>query len=161
MKTVLTGAALMALMALMAMPAMASDVTSFTLSTTVNASPEKTWARIGGFCTIHDWLGTSCEMTGSGDVGSVRKINDGKVVEMMVAKTPYSYTYIQPLNYANLYHGTLAVEPDGAGKSRINYTFLYDQEPLGDDAARAKGRQQRTDRFNAALAKMKEMAEAP
>jgi len=83
MKSVLTGAALLALMA---MPAMASDFTSFTLSTVANASPEKTWAKIGGFCAIHDWLGTSCELTGTGDVGSLRKINDGKVVEMMVAK---------------------------------------------------------------------------
>jgi len=158
MKGILTGGALLALLA---MPAMAADYTSFTLSTVANASPEKTWAKIGGFCAIHDWLGTTCEMTGSGEVGSIRKLNNGAVTEMMVAKTPFSYTYIQPLNPSNLYHGTLAVEPDGAGKSKINYTFLYDAEPLGDDAARAKARQQRTDRFNGALAKMKAMAESP
>ena len=158
MRKILLGAACMALTA---MPAMASDFTSFTLSTVANATPEKAWAKIGGFCAIHDWLGTSCELTGNGDVGSIRTINDGKVTEMMVAKTPFSYTYIQPTNYANLYHGTLAVEPAGAGKSRITYTFLYDAEPLGDDAAKAKARQGRTDRFNQALAKMKEMAEAP
>ena len=158
MKTILTG---MVLVGLLAAPAMAADYTSFTLSTTANVSPEKAWAKIGGFCAIHDWLGTSCEMTGNGEVGSIRKINDGKVTEMMVAKTPFSYTYIQPLNPSNLYHGTLAVEPAGAGKSKISYTFLYDAEPLGDDAAKAKARQGRTDRFNQALAKMKEMAEAP
>ena len=158
MKSVLTVAALLALMA---MPAMASDFTSFTLSTVANASPEKTWAKIGGFCAIHDWLGTSCVLTGNGDVGSIRAINDDKVTEMMVAKTPFSYTYIQPTNYANLYHGTLAVEPDGAGKSKITYTFLYDAEPLGDADAKAKARQGRTDRFNQALAKMKAMAESP
>jgi len=157
MRKIVTGAALLALMA---MPAMAADYTSFTLSTVVNATPEKAWAKIGGFCAIHDWLGTTCETTGN-DVGSIRKLNNGAVTEMMVAKTPFSYTYIQPLNPSNLYHGTLAVEPAGAGKSRINYTFLYDAEPLGDDAARAKAKQQRTDRFNQALAKMKEMAEAP
>ena len=158
MKKILTGAALLALMA---MPAMAADYTSFTLSTVVNATPEKTWAKIGGFCAIHDWLNTSCVLTGNGDVGSIRTINDGKVTELMVAKTPFSYTYIQPLNPSNLYHGTLAVEPDGRGKSKILYTFLYDAEPLGDQAARDKGKQQRTDRFNQALAKMKEMAESP
>ena len=158
MKSILTGAALLALTA---MPAMASDFTSFTLSTTANASPEKAWAKIGGFCAIHDWLGTSCVLTGNGDVGSIRAINDGKVTEMMVARTPFSYTYIQPTNYANLYHGTLAVEPDGAGKSKITYTFLYDAEPLGDADAKAKARQGRTDRFNQALAKMKAMAESP
>src|SRR5579872_3145155 len=121
-----------ALSALLPTPALAADYTAFTLSTVANATPEKAWAKIGGFCAIHDWLGTSCVLTGSGDVGSIRTINDGKVTEMMVAKTPFSYTYIQPLNPSNLYHGTLAVEPAGAGKSRINYTFLYDAEPLGD-----------------------------
>ena len=156
MKKIVIGAALLALTA----PAMAADYTTFTLSTVANASPAKAWAKIGSFCAIHDWLGTSCETTGN-DVGSIRKLNDGKVTEMMVAKTPFSYTYIQPLNPSNLYHGTLAVEPDGPGKSKITYTFLYDAEPLGDEAARAKARQGRTDRFNQALAKMKEMAEAP
>lgn len=156
MKRILTGAAVLALMA---GPAMAADYTSFTLSTIANASPEKAWAKIGGFCAIHDWMGTTCETTGN-DVGSIRKLNDGKVTEMMVAKTPFSYTYIQPLNPSNLYHGTLAVEPAGAGKSKISYTFLYDAEPLGDQAAREKARQGRTERFNAALAKMKEMAES-
>jgi len=158
MKSVLTCAALLALMTA---PSMAADYTSFTLTTVANASPEKAWAKIGGFCAIHDWLGTSCVLTGNGDVGSIRTINDGKVTEMMVARTPFSYTYIQPTNYANLYHGTLAVEPDGAGKSKITYTFLYDAEPLGDADAKAKARQGRTDRFNQALAKMKSMAEQP
>jgi len=157
MRNIMTG---VGLLALLTAPAFAADYTAFTLSTTANATPEKAWAKIGSFCAIHDWLGTSCETTGN-DVGSIRTINDGKVTEMMVAKTPFSYTYIQPTNYANLYHGTLAVEPAGAGKSRITYTFLYDAEPLGDADAKAKARQGRTDRFNQALAKMKAMAESP
>ena len=94
-------------------------------------------------------------------MGTLRDLDNGRVVEMMVAKTPFSYTYIQPLNPSNLYHGTLAVEPDGAGHSRIVYTILYDQEPLGTEEAKTAGRKQRTDRFTAALAKMKSMAEAP
>ena len=159
MKRILMGAMILTLAA---PPAMAADYAAFSLTTTVNATPEKTWSRIGDFCAIKDWLGTSCSIaSGSGEVGTVRLLNNGAVTEMMVAKTPFSYTYIQPLNPANLYHGTLAVEPDGAGHSRIVYTFLYDQEPLGTADAKAAGRKQRTDRFTAALAKMKAMAEAP
>jgi hypothetical protein len=159
MKTILTG---LGLLALCAAPGMAADYASFSLTAEVNAAPEKTWSRIGDFCAIKDWLGTTCAITaGSGDVGTIRVLNNGGVTEMMVAKTPYSYTYMQPLNPANLYHGTLAVEPDGAGKSKIIYTFLYDQDPLGDAAAKAANRKQRTDRFTAALAKMKAMAESP
>jgi hypothetical protein len=159
MKRILMGAMILTLAA---PPAMAADYAAFSLTTTVNATPEKTWSRIGDFCAIKDWLGTSCSIaSGSGEVGTVRLLNNGAVTEMMVAKTPFSYTYIQPLNPANLYHGTLAVEPDGGGHSRIVYTFLYDQEPLGTADAKAAGRKQRTDRFTAALAKMKAMAEAP
>ena len=149
------------LLGLMTGPAFAADYASFSLTTSVNATPEKTWSRIGDFCAIKDWLGTTCSFTaGSGDVGTIRVLNNGATTEMMVAKTPYSYTYMQPLNPANLYHGTLAVEPDGSGKSKIIYTFIYDQAPLGDDAAKAANRKQRTDRFTSALAKMKAMAEA-
>ena len=46
MKNIFMGAAILALTAV---PAMASDFTSFTLSTVANASPEKAWAKIGGF----------------------------------------------------------------------------------------------------------------
>jgi uncharacterized protein YndB with AHSA1/START domain len=150
------------LLAILASPATAADYVSFSLTTIVNATPEKAWSRIGDYCAIKDWLGTTCSISvGSGDVGTIRLLNNGAVTEMMVAKTPFSYTYMQPLNPGNLYHGTLQVEPEGTGHSRIVYTFLYDQEPLGTDEAKAAGRKQRTDRFNAALAKMKAMAESP
>jgi len=159
MKRMLSGAALLAILA---SPVMAADYMSFSLTATANVTPEKAWSRIGDFCAIKDWLGKTCSIsTGSGDVGTIRLLNNGAVTEMMVAKTPFSYTYMQPLNPANLYHGTLAVEPDGAGHSKIVYTFLYDQEPLGTTDAKAANRKQRTDRFTAALAKMKAMAEAP
>ena len=159
MKKFMTG---MVLLGLMTAPVVAADYASFSLTTSVNATPEKTWSRIGDYCAIKDWLGTTCSISaGSGDVGTVRLLNNGAVTEMMVAKTPFSYTYMQPLNPANLYHGTLAVEPDGSGHSKIIYTFIYDQDPLGDAAAKAANRKQRTDRFTAALAKMKAMAEAP
>jgi hypothetical protein len=150
------------LLAILASPAVAADYVSFSLTTIANVTPEKAWSRIGDYCSIRDWLGTTCSISaGSGDVGTIRLLNNGAVTEMMVAKTPFSYTYMQPLNPGNLYHGTLQVEPEGAGHSRIVYTFLYDQEPLGTDEAKAAGRKQRTDRFTAALAKMKAMAEAP
>ena len=68
----------------------------------------------------------------------MRQLNNGAVTEMMVAKTPFSYTYIQPLNPANLYHGTLAVEPDG---SRSQQDRLY--LPLRSGAAGHAGGQGR------------------
>lgn len=159
MKRILSG---LALTVLTASPVLAADFATIELSTIANATPQKAWSRIGDYCAIKDWLGLACAITkGTGAVGTIRDLDNGRVVEMMVAKTPFSYTYIQPNNPANLYHGTLAVEPDGPGRSRIVYTILYDQEPLGSDEVKAANRKQRTDRFNAALAKMKAMAEAP
>ena len=108
------------------------------MTTAVNASPEKTWTRIGDYCAIKDWLGTTCAITaGSGDVGTIRLLNNGAMTEMMVAKTPFSYTYMQPLNPANHLSRHPGGRADGAGHSKIVYTFIYDQEPLGTDEAKA------------------------
>ena len=85
----------------------------------------------------------------------------------MVAATPYSYTYAQPLTDIQpespiFYHGTLAVEPlDRGRKTKIVYTLFYDQAPLGTNEAKIANREQRSKRFNDALQAMKEMAEAP
>ena len=116
------------------------------------------WKKIGGYCDISAWLNVSCVYTsGSGDLGSVRRLND-RVDEVMVAKTPYSYTYTQPASTI-LYHGTLDVEADGADRSRIVYTLFYDQSSLATPEAQAADREQRTKRFGAALATMKSIAE--
>ena len=93
-------------------------------------------------------------------VGTNRLLNDNNN-EIIVAMTPYSYTYTQPSSTI-LYHGTLAVEPlDRGRQTRIVYTLLYDQAPLGTDQAKAENRAQRTKRFTEALDNMKAMAESP
>ena len=154
---------LIAAFVLAATQANALEMVTYNVTTKVNAPADLTWSRIGGFCTITQWLGTPCKVTkGIGDVGTIRVITgaNGDLDEMMVARTGHSYTYIQPANLAGMAHNTLAVEPEGKG-SRITYTFLMDQEPLGPPEAKAAARKARTERFTAALAKMKEMAEAP
>ena len=159
MKSVLTGAALLALSA---MPAMASDFTSFTLSTVANASPEKAWAKIGGFCAIHDWLGTSCVHHRQWRCGhACARSMTAQVTEMMVAKTPFSYTYIQPINYAEPLSRHLGGRARWRRPEQDRLHLPLGPEPLGDADAKAKARQGRTDRFNQALAKMKSMAETP
>jgi hypothetical protein len=57
-----------ALLATFASPALAADYMSFSLTTTANVTPEKAWSRIGDFCAIKDWLGTTCSISvGSGE----------------------------------------------------------------------------------------------
>ena len=87
------------------------------LEKVVDRTPDQTWAKIGPYCAIATWLKVTCQITSGNQlsVGTNRRLN-GKTDEIIVAQTPYSYTYgqqpsdIQP-GSPIYYHGTLAVEP--------------------------------------------------
>lgn len=139
------------------------DYVTIVMTQDVARTPDQVWAKVGGYCTISEWLKLDCAITG-GDgkgVGTVRSLRNGAVTEIMVAKTPYSYTYTQPATTI-LYHGTLAVEPaDGGAHSRIVYTLFYDAGPLETVEKKVADRASRSQRFKDGLAAMKTMAEAP
>jgi len=162
MKKTVFAAAAMGLAMLAAAPATAAEYTTIILEKTVNRTPDQTWSKIGPYCAIATWLKVTCVITaGNGvSVGSNRLLN-GNNNEIMVAATPYSYSYTQPSSTI-LYHGTLAVEPIDRGQhTKIVYTLFYDQAPLNTDQAKAENRAQRSKRFNEALDAMKQMAETP
>ncbi len=117
MKKNVFAAAAMVLTALFAAPAVAADYTTIILEKTVGRTPDQTWAKIGPYCAIATWLKVTCVVTvGNGvSVGSNRLLN-GNNNEIMIAATPYSYSYTQPATTI-LYHGTLAVEPIDRGHS--------------------------------------------
>jgi hypothetical protein len=148
--------------ALCAGVASAADYAVLNLNTDVDAPADVVWNKVGGYCAIADWLKVKCDITsGSGDVGTVRHLTFGAngVDEVLVGKTPHSYTYTQP-NTTILYHGTLQVVPDGKGHSKLLYNLMWDQTPLTSDDAKAKDRDQRSKIFTSALATMKSLAEA-
>jgi hypothetical protein len=156
-------------LALAAGPAQAApEFTTILLEKVVDRTPDQTWAKIGPYCSIATWLKVTCVVTtGNGvGVGTNRRLN-GKTDEIIVAMTPYSYTYAQPMSDVQpespiFYHGTLAVEPlDRGRKTRIVYTLFYDQAPLGTTEAKIANREQRSKRFGEALDAMKAMAESP
>ena len=162
MRTGFLASAAIAAAMLISVPAGAAEYTSILLEKVVNRTPDQTWAKIGPYCAIATWLKVTCVINaGNGvSVGSNRLLN-GNNNEIMVAATPYSYTYTQPSSTI-LYHGTLAVEPTDRGThSKIVYTLFYDQAPLNTDQAKAENRATRTKRFTEALEAMKQMAEAP
>lgn len=143
---------------LFAGPAIAADYATIHMSITVDRPADEVWKKVGGYCDISAWLKLTCVYTsGSGDLGTVRRLAD-RIDEVMVGQTAHSYTYTQPTSTI-LYHGTLEVVPEGKNKSRINYSLFYDQAPLATDEAKAKDREQRTQRFNQALEAMKQLAE--
>jgi hypothetical protein len=162
MKTGFLASAAIAATMLLAVPAAAAEYVTIVLEKMVNRTPDQTWAKIGPYCSISQWMSFSCVITAGNGVaaGTIRRlggIND----EIIVAATPYSYTYI-PSASTTLSHGTLAVEPlDRGRQTKIVYTLFYDQGPLGTDQAKAEARTRRTKRFSDALDAMKALVESP
>lgn len=151
-----------ALFTVSAVPAMAADFVVIRETLDIDRPVDAAWQRVGGFCAIADWLKVSCDYAlGSGDVGSVRRLVNGTIVEVMVARTPYSYTYLQTdgTMAATRYHGTLAAEAAGSG-TRLVYTLVYDQSVLASDTLRASEHARLEARFSGALASMKSLVEA-
>jgi hypothetical protein len=100
-------------------------------------------------------------VSGSGDIGSVRRLN-GVTLETMVARTPHSYAYWQTAgNMAGYsYHGSLAAEPIDGRHTRLVYTLLYDAAQMPSDAIRVSEHARLNTRFVEPLNVMKKMAEA-
>lgn len=147
-------------MALVAGPVAAADYVTLPLETTVDRPADTVWKKVSGYCDIAAWVKVSCIVTSGkpGEVGAVRRIADS-LDEVLVARTERSYTYAQPKSPID-YHGTVEVRADGAGRSRILYTLLYDAEPLKTADAKAADRNRRTSQFTAILTAMKTAAEA-
>lgn len=136
--------------------------TTIPLEIDINKPAAETWARIGKYCDIAEWLPIvkSCKMLSGteGEVGSVRSVAN----EVLVGKTQYSYTYTQTPREGrpyNLYHGTLEVRPVTDKTSKIVYTLMYDNSMLPDDGAREKDRAARTAMFTGAIQTMKQIVE--
>jgi hypothetical protein len=134
-----------------------------TASIDLNVPQDVAWSRVGHFCDIGAWFpllaSTPCTyLAGDGEMGTVRSV----VNEVLVSKTPYSYTYTQAprvnIPY-NLYHGTVEVVPLTATTSRVNYTVFYDAAALADDAARQAYVKNRQDFLHLHLASIKLLAE--
>jgi len=137
---------------------------SIPLEIDVNRPAAEVWKRIGKYCDIEEWLQVDCVITSgkNGEVGSVRSLRNGAVIEILVAKTAMSYTYTQPVRQGqryNLYHGTVEAIPVSATTSKLVYTLVFDNSMLAEDAAREKDIQQRTVQFTRALNNMKTLAE--
>ena len=129
------------------------------------AKPAKeVWAKVGKYCDIAEWLKLECKITsGDGDVGTVRALAGGRVLEILVAKTELSYGYTQPVREGrvyDLYHGFMEARPVTAKTSKMLYTLMYDNSMMADQAARDADVARRKASFEKALQEMKRIAEA-
>ena len=126
----------------------------------VNAPVDAVWARIGKYCDIGEWGIPNCKIiSGNGrNLGTIRSIGS----EVLVAKTFYSYTYTQPVREGVpyiMYNGTIEAVPLSDKTTRLNYTLVYDNSNLADDAARQKDMDNRRTRFTKMLENMKVLSE--
>jgi len=135
---------------------------------TVNQPADQVWDRVGKYCDIGEWaqIGDCVILSGTGEIGTVRSVGE----EVMVGKTPLSYTYAQTVDFQardaganrpyDLYHGTLEARPINATSSKLVYTLVYDNSMVpGDEAAKKAEMESRRPRFERALANMKVLAE--
>jgi hypothetical protein len=135
------------------------DFTDIHMERMVDRPAQLVWSRVGGYCQIEAWFGSKCVYTtGNGDIGTNRQLN-GTINELMVAKTPLSYAYSQPLSPV-YYHGNLSVEVVDATHSRIVYDLLYDTAGMTPEAKTADMAKRRQ-RFEAGIDKMVQIADAP
>jgi hypothetical protein len=138
----------------------AADYEVIDQAVVVDRSADEVWRRIGGYCAISEWMKVDCSYaSGSGGVGTVRRLMNGATVEPMVAQTRHSYTYVQTQGRmaAAAFHGTLAVEAQSPSSSRLSYTLVYDAAALPSDADRRAQRERLTGRFHDLLGVMKDL----
>jgi hypothetical protein len=152
-----------ALLAFTAAAAAAPDYRTIKMEIDINKPAAEVWAKVGGYCDISKWLDLDCKVvSGDGGFGTVRALANGRVLEILVGKTELSYGYTQPTKegaFYNLYHGFMEARPTGQNTSKIIYTLVYDVSDKPDEAARQADLTQRRTRFEAALKKMKQLAE--
>jgi uncharacterized protein YndB with AHSA1/START domain len=139
------------------------EYTTIELEIDIDRPAAEVWAKVGGYCDISKWLNNvDCEITsGDGEMGTVRVLAGGRVVEILVAQTELSYGYTQPAvegQFYNLYHGFMEARPTGPNSSKMLYTLVYDTSNL-DPAAKEADIQRRRGMFQNALANMKALAE--
>lgn len=139
------------------------DYRTIRMELKVNKPAAEVWQKVGHYCDISRWLSLDCKIVaGSGDIGTVRSLANGRALEIMIAKTDLSYGYTQPAKpgaFYNLYHGFMEARPLTRNTSLLVYTLFYDVSDKPDEAAKQADMAQRRKRFEGALAKMKQIAE--
>ncbi|WP_293452962.1 SRPBCC family protein [Phenylobacterium sp.] len=139
--------------------ARAADYVSIVQETDLAVPAATAWDKLKGYCDIGKWLNTTCEITSGtdGELGAVRKIA-GRIEEVIVARTPLSYTYADP-NQPILYHGTVEIRPVSDKASKLVYSLFYDQTTI-PEATREANKAGRTKMFGNVMQVMKGIAEA-
>lgn len=141
------------------------DYRSVTVEIDIAKPATEVWAKVGKYCDIQEWLKFECKVvSGNGEMGTVRALAGGRVLEIMTAKSDLSYGYSQPVvegRFYNQYHGYMEAKPVSANSSKMIYTVMLDLSDKADEAAKTADLARRKTQFEGALKEMKRIAEAP
>jgi hypothetical protein len=141
----------------------APEYTTIVMEVDVARPAGDVWRKVGGYCDISKWLNLDCNITrGEGGIGTVRVLAGGRVTEILIGKTDLSYGYTQPVKegeFYSLYHGFMEAKPVTKKTSKIVYTLIYDVSDKPDQASKDADIARRRGLFEAALKKMKQIAE--
>ena len=153
------------LLAVFSFSAMAEpEYVTVNLEIDIDKPAAEVWEAVGDFCAITDWMGLPCELTeGSGEIGSVRSLLNGRITEVLIAKTDLSYGYTMPPDegqFYNLYHGHMEAIRVTESTSKMLYTLVWDVSNHPDQAAKDADIEGRTNTFTNALQGIKAFAEA-
>ena len=144
--------------------AFAQEYVTTDMEIDINKPAAEVWGKVGEYCGISEWLGLECEITsGDGDMGSVRSLLGGRILEIMVAQTELSYSYTQPAiegEFYNLYNGFMEARPLTDSTSKMLYTLTLDVSNLAYQAAKDADIERRRGVLTSALCAMKDLAEA-
>ena len=163
MKRILNTVAGFALLAFGAQAIAQPEYVVIDMEIDVNKPAAEVWADVGEYCDIAEWGNLPCEITeGEGGMGTVRSLFGGRILEILIAQTPLSYGYTQPVvegQFYNLYHGFMEARPVTATTSRIYYTLVYDVSNLESQEAKDADMARRRTQFEGLLVNMKNIAE--
>ncbi len=116
---------------------------NITATTVVEASPERAWAKVGGFDDVA-WIPGSkgCEVEGRG-LGAVRTVAlEGgatlreKLVSLDEEARRYTYTLLEAPMPLRDYMSTIEVTPEGDG-ARVTWSCTFDADDDKVDTLRA------------------------
>lgn len=154
----------LALTASLSLFAAEPEYVSIEMEIDINKSAEEVWDAVGGYCDIAEWGGLDCAITsGNGEMGTVRDLLGGRIVEILVAQTELSYGYTQPVQegqFYNLYHGFMEARPVSSNTSKMIYTLVYDVSNLENQEAKDADMARRRGMFEGMLVNMKNIAES-
>ncbi len=128
--------------AILAAGTLSASAASVDKSIIVDAPAAKVWSMIGPFCSIKDWHPVIGQCTESGGVRTLVS-KDGKAtfVEKQTASNDKTMMYSYAIEKSPLpitgYNSMIKVTPEGADKSKVEWSSTYTPDSGKADAAKS------------------------